>query len=141
MALVLKLVIRAGPRLAVLAVAGVVALVAVLTLLAGTWLWQERPRGRGLSLAVQALQLPHLVTAPLSYHFGAPASVAVGLGPDAKPHAFALLRPGLGITWDADPDVSWIGVNLLALFVVAAVVGTWRRAAAAGTAPGAGDAA
>ena len=135
-ALIVRLLVRAGPRPVVLVLAAALALVAGLTLLAGLWLWQGHLRGRVLSLAMQALQLPHVVTSPVVFHFDAPASVAVGLGPDGTPHAAAIWRAGLRVAWDADPDPTWIGVNLVALFVVAVVVLTWRRRTAAMPAPG-----
>jgi len=45
------------------------AAISVLSMLAGSWLWQGLPRGRTASLIIQFVQLPKVVSAPLIFMF------------------------------------------------------------------------
>ncbi len=113
--LAVKVAMRARPSVLLALVVATLALVAAAFLLASALLWRGGRGGRALSAVLQFLQLPHLVTGPIAYLFCTPLSLAAGFEASGRPRWQAVLRPALAITPDADPDVAWIGVNLLAL--------------------------
>jgi hypothetical protein len=106
---------RNGFTVSSIVVAGVLGLVFVLFIAAGALLWRGGALGLWLSVAVQALQLPHIVTSPFGFLFGAPLSFAAGLNADAHLMTSALWHPGMGFSIDSEVPVAWIGLNLIAL--------------------------
>jgi len=66
---VLYVVLVAGFSMPILVVGTVCIAISVLSLLAGSWLWQGLVRGRTTSLIVQFIQLPKLVSVPLVFTF------------------------------------------------------------------------
>ena len=116
---------------ALVVVASLFTLIFLLFITAGVLLWRGRPLGLWLSLAVQALQLPHIISGPFGFFFASPASVAVGLSGDFAPQISALWHPGMGFAIDSEVELTWIGVNLLALAAILILVRLRRRPAAA----------
>lgn len=106
---------RSGWTMMTALVCTVLTLVFGLFLVAGILLWRRRPAGIWLSVAVQALQLPHIVTSPFGFLLGSPASVAVGLSGDWTWQSSTLWHPGIGFSIDSEVELAWIGANLLAL--------------------------
>lgn len=128
------LVVRMGAALAnraistpFLAVAGIITCVGLLVITAGVALWHGRRWGVVGSLLWQSLQVPHLITAPLTYTLALPVSVALGVGPDGRPHGAALPLLGLEITPDDFAPDPWVGLNVVALAAVVLLALALRR--------------
>jgi hypothetical protein len=91
-----------------------IAIVAgVVSLVAGVLLWQDRPFSRGLSLFVQALQVPRIsIGGVVTYgvHLGAAITPEAGFpAPPFQQAVYSYLRFGSQATG------LYVGVNLLAL--------------------------
>jgi hypothetical protein len=106
---------RNGFTASSIVVAGVLALVFILFIAAGALLWRGGSLGVWLSVAVQSLQLPHIVTSPFGFLFGAPLSFAAGFDGSGRLMTSSLLHPGMAFSIDGEVPVGWIGVNLIAL--------------------------
>ena len=125
---------RGRPTPAMLAVVGLLVLLGLMAIWAGVGLWRGHRGGAVLSGIWFALQLPHLMTGPLTYFFFTPATVAVGLGDGWVPHAVAWFGPQLEITPNDFHPETWIGVNLLAVTAIAVIaLGRCGRAPGART--------
>lgn len=109
------MLIRTGYSNVGIVIAAIMAVIFGVFLVAGARLWLGRSGGVALSILVQALQLPHIVTSAFGYLFGAPVSFAVGLAGSGHPMFSGLWHPGFGLSINSEVEVAWLGVNLVAL--------------------------
>jgi hypothetical protein len=94
--------------------AGYCALLAV----SGVLLGRNHPVGVRLSLYAQVVQVPQLVTRPLTFMMFTPASITLTFGSNADVGFFLNVAAELKILFGRRPEVTTVGVNLLALFVL-----------------------
>ncbi len=105
----------------------ILSILFVILLVAGLLLWLNRPAGSVLSLIIQAAQLPHVVSAPFGFLFGAPISLIAGFAFTGSPKLSAIWHPSIAFALDSDPEVSWVGINLVAIVLILLVVQTHRQ--------------
>ncbi len=116
--------VTSGPVLAL------VAALLALGLVAG-WsavlLWRGHRAGAVVTIAMQALLLPRLITTPLTWVLSMPLTAAVGLGPGGVPVGKLWWRPAISLTLDSNMGTTWVGVNLVALLAIVGAAQVLRR--------------
>lgn len=125
--LILVMTRRAGLNWALAAVMLAFAVVVLGFLLSAIGLWRGNRRAAWWSLGLQLIQLPCIVTAPLTFYFAAPALAGLTAHPAAGLHWHTHWRPTLEITLDGDPSLPGVGVNLLALTAIVLLAYGLRR--------------
>lgn len=108
----------------------ILSILFVILLAAGLLLWLNRPAGFILSLIIQAAQLPHIVSAPFGFLFGAPISLTAGFALTGSPKFSAIWHPSIGFALDSDPEISWVGINLVAIVLMVLLVQSRRQLSA-----------
>jgi hypothetical protein len=93
------------------------ALPMLLSLRPGQLLWTGQPRGRGLSLLVQACQLPVLQIGALKYNFFVGARLALlWMTSDVYPRVD--LGALLTVQWSGTEAPTVVGINVVALWAI-----------------------
>lgn len=112
--------------------AGGLGLLGALAIWAAIAMWQGKPSGAVLTLALQTVHLVYIETASLTIAISLPLAVVVGFGPLLHPHSWLGWKPSIEITFHSLDPSPWVGVNLIAL-LSAVVAGheLWRALAKA----------
>jgi len=118
LALVVRLLVRAGLGLLPVLVATVLTAVFSLFLLAALLLWRDMRGGRLITVLICLLQLPQFATGPFTYRFCAPLSLAAGMRLEGGWYFGATWRPALTLTLDSTPDPAFVAVNLVPLLLL-----------------------
>lgn len=84
-------------------------------LLSGAWLWRGERRGRNLSIALFALQLPLLATKPVAYLLVSGLGLHFGLTADRSIFFEFELGARFNVLVGTGPEQWLVGVNLVAL--------------------------
>src|SRR5689334_11537343 len=88
-----------------LVIVAIVTLLFVLLLAAGLLLWSDRWGGRSMSLILQLVQLPHVVTSPFGFFFGSPVSLSAGLLMAGGFKFSPIWNPSVGFALDSDVEI------------------------------------
>ena len=137
---VLLTLAQAPARVSAIYIVGGLALAgAGVSLVAGLWLWRDDPRGRPLSLVVQALQVPHIILPGfLGFSLALGLSLVFGFGqqpPIVGSPVHLVLVGGRGmkgvylVLAGGGGEARYLGLNVLALAAWTALV-RWTRAGA-----------
>lgn len=113
-----------------LAVLGLLAGLAVLTIVAGVQLWRQRPSGWVLSLVSQAVQLPHLVLPGFAWRLSMGPAASVAFDPDTADVELegTLMSVGIRFVAAKSTEPTLLGFNLVAaLFMACLLRSLWRR--------------
>ncbi|MFI5236271.1 MAG: hypothetical protein ACHQXA_11215 [Gemmatimonadales bacterium] len=115
--LTVRLLARTGLRPAVIVLAAVLVILFGGMLLAAGLLWWGKTGGRLTTVLVQVVQLPYVITGPISYGFHAPVALIAGIGNDGW-HLTGSWRSGFLLDFDSDPSPWLVAINLVALAVI-----------------------
>jgi hypothetical protein len=107
-------------------------LIYIASVVAGTMLWGQSRAGHILSLVIQMIQIPWILTATVSYAFVSGAGVWLGAGQGG------FVRDHTALSWfHFGPVTGWglatgpapwhIGINLVAVALCALLISNWPR--------------
>jgi hypothetical protein len=113
-----------------LAVLGLLAGLAVLTIVAGVQLWRLRPSGWVLSLVSQAVQLPYLALPGFAWRLSMGPAGSVAFDPDTADVELegTLMSVGIRFVAAKSTEPTLLGFNLVAAFFMAYLLRSlWHR--------------